>query len=1436
MTQYVVDGGELLGMSSIKDDPVNGSRPSRYAVNGDGWHAPESWETISSGPPQKPQVVTPEEVTSDDLEQSDFESWDFEKKKLATLRIFRADTTYTTVNCGYSISASELCAMLARKIFKPDTSKYHLYISRNNIDLDKLDDLSGKDNSFLCRFIFAENGEPLITEADFPPRIICQNVTLIKRCLTTIPIPLHLRAKDIVRLNISHNLRMNLPLDFVQNCTSLRELRMAYNDFDKIPSNVRYIANLQLLDVRGNRLRDLESAFLHEARKLETLILQCNRLDSIPITFHTFQHLRVINLSSNSFDKFPTTLCRIVTLEEIDLSFNEISEIPAEISHLKDLKKLLVYGNKIGIGIPKTMEKLTSLRKLDIRQNGVVNMEPLNNLPALEELLVDYNTNVVLNNTFSALVRASFVKCNMTGIGIEGTGSTLSFLDLSFNKLSNLASGLFEHLKSLETLKLDNNRISSIPGTIGALKKLRTLSIANNNLSTLPDEISQLEKLFELDVHSNSLNVLPASIWNCSLIHLNASSNILESFPDPPDDTHGEHNVIATMTSSSTLTLCDPEPPSKSLPATTAPPTMSHNPPSNGRPGNTTPLSISLETLCLGDNRLPDDVFYPLSHFTALRVLNLSHNFIADIPRGQIPNPGHLNELYLSGNQLTQLPVDDIDHSLRGLGVLYVSGNKLTRIPIELAKITHLRVLDVGCNMLNYNVSNYPYDWNWNWNLELKYLNMSGNKRLRIQRETVENDLKEPISGKLHEFGSLPGLRILGLMDITMMDMPDDTAERRVRTSSSTLHNMSYGMSDTLGDGDNLCIWDLVQPNFQTKDDEVLFGLFDGRSGRSRAGCRMASYLKDRFGPCLKIELEKLEGSDTVVSALRRTFLGLARELWPLAKNEDPTKNEDGKGGVSALVAYIKGTTLYTANVGDTIAVLVKKSDTFDVISHKHIPWNPTEAARIKRSGGFVSENGRLNDELDVSRSFGHYHLVPIVNSNPFIDTKTLSEDDDFLIMASKSFWDVMSYNTAVDIARAGMRIYGDLMHASQKLRDIAISYGAREHMVVMLIGVGDPFKKKELDGAADYVQHKKRPKATQGPTDGFKYFKPEIEPPQGDVAMVFTDIKNSTKLWECASEAMAVAVKEHFDVMRRQLRYIGGYEVKNEGDAMMASFSSVPSAMLWCLRVQELLLGIDWPKEILDSDEGKEICCPENAKLTLYKGLSVRMGIHWGKPVSHKDEVTRRMDYYGPMVNRAARICNAADGGEICVSSDVIREVEKFESLRDSDTPDAEHIREIEKMGFRKESMGEKKLKGLEAAETLYLLYPRRLGRRYSLTSASTAGANGTELVVLDCTSVRDLQAISLRLERLVSGAVATHGRASEKTLDLLSLHIEDSADQRDLVRIADNCIARIENCYSQLFMSKSGPFMEVYESLLKVLESDSNYIEGALEAYLKS
>ncbi|NEJ84116.1 hypothetical protein GR268_47650, partial [Rhizobium leguminosarum] len=52
-----------------------------------------------------------------------------------------------------------------------------------------------------------------------------------------------------------------------------------------------------------------------------------------------------------------------------------------------------------------------------------------------------------------------------------------------------------------------------------------------------------------------------------------------------------------------------------------------------------------------------------------------------------------------------------------------------------------------------------------------------------------------------------------------------------------------------------------------------------------------------------------------------------------------------------------------------------------------------------------------------------------------------------------------------------------------------------------------------------------------------------------------------------------------------------------------------------------------------------------------LFKGLRVRMGVHWGKPRMVKDPMTRRVEYIGPVVNAAARITALTHGGQIVIS-----------------------------------------------------------------------------------------------------------------------------------------------------------------------------------------
>lgn len=65
---------------------------------------------------------------------------------------------------------------------------------------------------------------------------------------------------------------------------------------------------------------------------------------------------------------------------------------------------------------------------------------------------------------------------------------------------------------------------------------------------------------------------------------------------------------------------------------------------------------------------------------------------------------------------------------------------------------------------------------------------------------------------------------------------------------------------------------------------------------------------------------------------------------------------------------------------------------------------------------------------------------------------------------------------------------------------------------------------------------------------------------------------------------------------------------------------------------------------------------------------------------------------------------------------------------------------------------------------------------------------------VILDAASVRALQLICLRLERLAAGTTAQHGRATDQSHTLLSLPIKDNADQNDLTLIAESYVTRIE------------------------------------------
>lgn len=162
---------------------------------------------------------------------------------------------------------------------------------------------------------------------------------------------------------------------------------------------------------------------------------------------------------------------------------------------------------------------------------------------------------------------------------------------------------------------------------------------------------------------------------------------------------------------------------------------------------------------------------------------------------------------------------------------------------------------------------------------------------------------------------------------------------------------------------------------------------------------------------------------------------------------------------------------------------------------------------------------------------------------------------------------------------------------------------------------------------------------------------------PRGRVCLAFTDIEGSTTLWENAYPAMRDGLELHDRILREALVAHGGYEVKTDGDAFMVAFPSSESALRWALDVQQRLFDCAWPRGLLDEPEAAPIA--GEAALPVQRGLRVRMGLHVGLVEARPNPLTGRMDYFGPTVNRTARLVSAAHGGQILLTEDVAVEVD---------------------------------------------------------------------------------------------------------------------------------------------------------------------------------
>eukprot|EP00470_Lotharella_oceanica_P001897 CAMPEP_0170176532 /NCGR_PEP_ID=MMETSP0040_2-20121228/9393_1 /TAXON_ID=641309 /ORGANISM="Lotharella oceanica, Strain CCMP622" /LENGTH=243 /DNA_ID=CAMNT_0010418889 /DNA_START=1 /DNA_END=732 /DNA_ORIENTATION=- len=204
-----------------------------------------------------------------------------------------------------------------------------------------------------------------------------------------------------------------------------------------------------------------------------------------------------------------------------------------------------------------------------------------------------------------------------------------------------------------------------------------------------------------------------------------------------------------------------------------------------------------------------------------------------------------------------------------------------------------------------------------------------------------------------------------------------------------------------------------------------------------------------------------------------------------------------------------------------------------------------------------------------------------------------------------------------------------------------------------------------------------------------------EQEAPTGDVALVFTDVQSSTKLWENRKMEMAEAITIHDNILRGLLKRHKGYEVRTEGDAFFVVFGNIIDAFNWCFESQLQLLAAEWPENLLTYPAAK-------SEPPYWAGVRVRMGVHLGRPQCRKNPIHGRMEYFGPVVNEADRIADSGHGGQVICTKAVVDELEK-----------AQREGKIESSLLKTDWLGKYPYQGVKDLMDIYqIIHPRLEGR----------------------------------------------------------------------------------------------------------------------------
>jgi serine/threonine protein phosphatase PrpC len=186
------------------------------------------------------------------------------------------------------------------------------------------------------------------------------------------------------------------------------------------------------------------------------------------------------------------------------------------------------------------------------------------------------------------------------------------------------------------------------------------------------------------------------------------------------------------------------------------------------------------------------------------------------------------------------------------------------------------------------------------------------------------------------------------------------------------------------------------------------------------------------YEAAMEVALDKIDRE--VLRIGHWSFQGSTSVACWIHQDNESTEDPPEDVGMSTTLQYVTPRrTLVTANVGDSRAVMSRNGTAIN-LTRDHKPCDPVELKRIYQFGGKVLWDGeidrhgdpipgtgiyRVNGNLALSRAIGDRSERPAVSAEPEFSVLPLTNDDEFVVLATDGLWDVMSSSDTVAFIHA---------------------------------------------------------------------------------------------------------------------------------------------------------------------------------------------------------------------------------------------------------------------------------------------------------------------------------------------------------------------------------------------------------------------------------